>query len=61
MEFTHYRKITIFEYAFQIFEYKADETELLIRFNHDFKGNMQKIHEHFPKRTFNSIEKNSKR
>ena len=37
-------------------KWTADETDLLIRLNKDFDGNMQKISPYFPKRTFRSIE-----
>lgn len=37
-------------------KWTADETDLLIRLNKDFDGNMQKISSYFPKRTFRSIE-----
>lgn len=37
-------------------KWAVDETELLIRLNNDFNGNMAKIAPYFPKRSYKSVE-----
>lgn len=37
-------------------KWRSEEIELLIRLNHDLNGNLQLIHQYFPKRTFRSVE-----